>query len=221
MLIDPPAGGHNITLTVDTTERLVINTVFSSNTSAVKAAIKQAGNYTITVGSYNVSAALEVTKVVGFSFSETKEVINEIFNSNVSGQDPIAVISNANPAMLLNILSLPGQDMSGCLSNCSNMGKCTMNAQNKFVCECFRYYRGSMCEIDVRGCTPKPCQNNGTCNEVVLPGQLDQGFSCNCSSPVFFGERCEQKQNVCWNKTCSFQGKCFDNNSRHSSRVLH
>lgn len=72
---------------------------------------------------------------------------------------------------------------------------------------------GSSCEIDIRGCTPKPCQNNGTCTEVIIPGQEDQGFTCNCSSPVFFGIRCEQKINVCWNKTCSYSGKCFDNAS--------
>lgn len=122
-------------------------------------------------------------------------------------------MSDANPKLLLDILSLPGQDMGGCLSNCSNKGKCTMNDQNKFVCKCQTYYRGSMCEIDIRGCTPKPCQNNGTCTEVIIPGQEDQGFTCNCSSPVYFGVRCEQKVNVCWNKTCNYNGKCFDNAS--------
>jgi hypothetical protein len=39
---------------------------------------------------------------------------------------------------------------------------------------------------------------------------------CNCSSPVYYGERCEQKINVCWNKTCNMNGKCFDNNSNLS-----
>jgi hypothetical protein len=155
--------------------------------------------------------------VVGFSFSETKETIQALFsNPNNTGKDPIAAISESNPAMMLNILSLPGQDMTGCLSNCSNHGRCTLNSKNKFVCECEQYYRGSNCEIDIRACTKKPCQNNATCTEVIIPGQEDQGFMCNCSSPVYYGERCEQKINVCWNKTCNMNGKCFDNNSNLS-----
>lgn len=79
--------------------------------------------------------------MVGFSYGQTKKLVTAIFD-NPNSSDPIASLGDANPQLLLNILALPGQDMGGCLSNCSNKGKCKMNEQNKFVCLCQQYYRG-------------------------------------------------------------------------------
>ena len=63
-------------------------------------------------------------------------------NPNNTGKDLIATLGEADPKLLLNILSLDGQDMSGCLSNCSNRGVCGMNENNKFVCNCEEFFRG-------------------------------------------------------------------------------
>ncbi len=59
------------------------------------------------------------------------------------GADPIASLSNSDPKLLVNVLSMPGQDMTGCLSNCSNRGACTLNNNNKFVCACQENFIGN------------------------------------------------------------------------------
>lgn len=51
-------------------------------------------------------------------------------------------LSESNPKLLLGLLSQGDQDMSGCLSNCSNRGVCGINDQNKFGCNCEEYFRG-------------------------------------------------------------------------------
>ncbi len=134
-------------------------------------------------------------------------------NSSIS-KDPMGSLAESNPKMLLAMLNLPGQDMTGCLSNCSNRGQCSLNDENKFICKCEMFYTGDSCQTDVRACSAKPCQNNGTCIEVSKPGQEINDYACNCSSPFYSGLRCEIKFNVCWNKTCSMNGKCFNNNSK-------
>ena len=71
---------------------------------------------------------------------------------------------------------------------------------------------GDSCETDERACSRKPCQNGGNCSEVIRPGR-ENGFLCNCSKPFYSGLRCEIKFNVCWNQTCNYNGKCFNNAS--------
>lgn len=84
-------------------------------------------------------------------------------------------------------------------------------------------FLGDSCERDIRACSAKPCQNNGSCSEVIRPGQAADAvnsFLCNCSSSFFSGLRCEIKFNVCWNKTCSYNGKCFNNASNSFNFIL-
>lgn len=54
----------------------------------------------------------------------------------------IKSLSESNPTLLLGLLSQGDQDMSGCLSNCSNRGVCGIDDQDKFGCVCEKYFRG-------------------------------------------------------------------------------
>ena len=85
------------------------------------------------------------------NIAETKKVFNSFLSdSNVTGEDPMASLAEANPKLMMNLLAMDGQDLTGCLSNCSNKGKCAINADNKFVCECLQYYVGDTCNRDSR-----------------------------------------------------------------------
>ncbi len=74
----------------------------------------------------------------------TFNAMRTFFSSSnlTAGADPIASLSNSDPKLLVNVLSMPGQDMTGCLSNCTNRGTCTLNNNNKFVCGCQEYFIG-------------------------------------------------------------------------------
>ena len=98
-------------------------------------------------------------------------------------------------------------DITQCLLNCSNNGKCAYNNEtNNFFCLCFQNYTGSMCNIDKRPCNSVnklQCINNGIC----INNNNDYNFTCNCSYP-FYGDRCQFKINICKNITCSTKGIC-------------
>jgi hypothetical protein len=102
-------------------------------------------------------------------------------------------------------------DITQCLLNCSNNGKCAyINETNNFVCLCFQNYTGSLCNIDKRPCNlaKLQCINNGICiNNRINNNNDDYNFTCNCSYP-FYGDRCQFKINICKNITCSNKGIC-------------
>lgn len=77
-------------------------------------------------------------------FENTKLAFSALSNSNSSIKDPLALLSESNPKLLLQILSLDGQDLSGCLANCSNRGVCGMDDNNKFGCTCQEFFRGKL-----------------------------------------------------------------------------
>jgi len=73
----------------------------------------------------------------------TFNAMRDFFSANFSaGSDPISSLSDSNPSLLVDLLTLPGQDMTGCLSNCTNRGACSLNENNKFVCACQEYFVG-------------------------------------------------------------------------------
>ena len=96
-------------------------------------------------------------------------------------------------------------DITQCLLNCSNNGKCIYNPiKNSFICDCIQNYTGSSCQIDKRPCNSNKlqCMNNGECIN-----NNDYNFTCNCSYP-FYGNRCQFKINICQNIKCTNQGIC-------------
>ncbi|CAF1051393.1 unnamed protein product, partial [Brachionus calyciflorus] len=99
-------------------------------------------------------------------------------------------------------------DMTNCLSNCSNQGKC--NITNGFAfCNCRKYFIGDKCEKDLRKCSSNPCFNGGSCVEMF---ELNK-YECLCDE-MFYGKNCEFKIDVCENETCSKHGYCKDFQSK-------
>ena len=98
-------------------------------------------------------------------------------------------------------------DISGCLINCTNNGRCAYLANNKIQCACLPGFTGKACEIDLRACSPKnnKCVNDGLCIEV----NNTNGFDCTCTEQ-FTGDFCESKLDLCHNVTCSSHGSCVD-----------
>jgi len=101
-------------------------------------------------------------------------------------------------------------DMTPCLINCTNNGACVVNANDKLVCDCDEFFIGEDCRTDIRPCSTKKCQNNGTCFNNLT--NVPPSFRCECPRTEnnrlrFTGEYCENKINVCKNTTCSSKGK--------------
>ena len=104
-------------------------------------------------------------------------------------------------------------DMTPCLSNCSNNGKCELNS-DKFTCSCFDNYTGENCNQFRNPCMYFPCMNNGTCIHFSNQNSSDltKKFKCECSN-LYHGLNCENKIDICKNEICSGNGVCFDNSS--------
>ncbi|RNA21834.1 crumbs -like protein [Brachionus plicatilis] len=100
--------------------------------------------------------------------------------------------------------------MTNCLTNCTNNGKCKLNNNEKFICECDEHYIGTRCQIDSRPCASNPCMNGAKCfNDFIK-----KIYKCECvtknGSVLFYGANCEKKIDVCENETCSKNGVCYD-----------
>lgn len=59
---------------------------------------------------------------------------------------------------------------------------------------------GRYCETDIKECLSFPCQNGGTCEDLV------NGFLCACG-PKWTGTTCEML-NACWDVPCYHDGQC-------------
>ena len=106
---------------------------------------------------------------------------------------------------MLHILN-SNTDLNNCLLNCSNNGYCKFDPRNGiYGCECFSFFAGPNCAVDLRPCFSNPCLNEGLCIQNIT----NSSFQCQCSKN-FGGERCEEKKNLCANETCSNQGECID-----------
>ena len=45
---------------------------------------------------------------------------------------------------------------------------------NDYFCSCQLGYFGRNCEMEIDECLPRPCENGGTCTDLV------NGYHCNC-----------------------------------------
>ncbi|CAF0962041.1 unnamed protein product [Brachionus calyciflorus] len=106
-------------------------------------------------------------------------------------------------------------DMTNCLSNCSNNGKCKFK-NNQFSCECLSHFSGATCQVDTRPCSSNPCLNNATCIDEIE----SKKYNCECvndpetNSQIYYGQNCQFKIDVCENETCSGNGNCKDFENR-------
>jgi hypothetical protein len=107
------------------------------------------------------------------------------------------------------------KDMTACLTNCSNNGVCALDSNRNFICKCFQFYGGAMCERDLRPCSSFPCMRNGTCNNIInsTNNLTTYDFECKCQFP-YYGRYCQLITDLCWNITCSKQGHCFMNDTK-------
>ena len=87
---------------------------------------------------------------------------------------------------------------------CKNGGICE-NFGNDFRCACVNNYFGKYCTDCLWSCPNKPCQNNGTCSELIC-----NQFKCVCLHH-FRGEYCEIFDDPCANQPCKNGGKCSPN----------
>ena len=85
------------------------------------------------------------------------------------------------PAMKLFMLSHNGK--RNCLFNCVLFVVCFslllavtvfQDLFNDYSCSCQPGYFGRNCEMEIDECLPRPCDNGGTCTDLV------NGYHCNC-----------------------------------------
>jgi hypothetical protein len=177
-------------------------------------------NQTMAVNTTTTNKITTITKTITTMTTTTATTTTTIYKgSNFSYlmqslfsnfQDKSIALNQINPAATLQIILMSNQDLTGCLSNCSNHGKCQLNSNNKLVCFCDEYFVGDTCDYDTRPCSSYPCMNKANCTNLMNNTQYD--FKCDCPL-YYYGRNCEKKVNICQNVTCSGHGTCVDNSS--------
>ena len=118
--------------------------------------------------------------------------------------------TNADIQIIIQLLSKVNYDISGCLVNCSNNGKCSLDVNTQmYVCLCSSNFFGTACQIDSIPCSSSKCLNNGTCIHFNTVSN-ETTYKCECQAN-FNGDHCENMINSCANRTCSLNGYCFQN----------
>ena len=71
------------------------------------------------------------------------------------------------------------------------------------MCNCDEGFTGRNCSINIDDCTPNPCENGGTCTDLV------NDFMCNCDEG-FTGRNCSTDIDDCTPNPCENGGTCTD-----------
>lgn len=74
------------------------------------------------------------------------------------------------------------------------------------ICDCKEGYSGRYCETNINECESVPCQNNGSCTDLIAD------FECDCIGTGFIGKLCEIDIDECLteNISCGGQGTCIN-----------
>lgn len=134
---------------------------------------------------------------------------------------PAEPFAQMNDKEVSNLLSNIDYDISGCLINCTNNGKCKLNMQsNKIECSCVDFFFGSDCRSNRRICSNQmQCLNSGSCIDIIEfnneKNTFEFSYQCNCSQ-YYYGERCQYEVDLCQNKTCSSNGFCKVNETKQA-----
>lgn len=84
-----------------------------------------------------------------------------------------------------------------------------MDGANGFTCTCSGGYSGVLCQTEINECASSPCQNGGTCTDVV------NGVTCACR-PGFSGLLCQTNINECASTPCQNGATCVDGTNSFS-----
>uniref|UniRef100_A0A3B4AQ58 Sushi, nidogen and EGF-like domain-containing protein 1 n=1 Tax=Periophthalmus magnuspinnatus TaxID=409849 RepID=A0A3B4AQ58_9GOBI len=90
------------------------------------------------------------------------------------------------------------------LRPCLNGGQCIddcITGNPSFTCSCLAGFTGRRCQIDVNECASNPCQNGGTCEDLI------NSFVCQCL-PGYTGIHCETDIDECKEKPCFNNAQC-------------
>ena len=97
---------------------------------------------------------------------------------------------------------------------CMNGGTCNATSDPSHPCDCPAGFQGQNCEY-VKGTVPDcnlTCLNGGFCRLGVPYGGVNKyskGKYCQCP-PDYYGDRCENKAELCGDDYCYHGSKCFE-----------
>ena len=74
---------------------------------------------------------------------------------------------------------------------------------NAYSCECVPGYTDPNCTTNINECDPDPCENGGTCTDLV------NAYSCECVSG-YTETNCTTNINECDPDPCENGGTCTD-----------
>ncbi|EFN68310.1 Sushi, von Willebrand factor type A, EGF and pentraxin domain-containing protein 1 [Camponotus floridanus] len=94
---------------------------------------------------------------------------------------------------------------------CLNGGRCVVQDEGDFACECQEYYVGSKCEEFKDPCNSSPCLNEGMCKVQRYPDN-SVTYECTCKSS-YTGVNCEIYIDECSTNPCQNGGKCTSTES--------
>nr|CAH0106056.1 unnamed protein product [Daphnia galeata] len=103
-----------------------------------------------------------------------------------------------------------GRNCSEDIDECTVLKPCVYGS---YQCYCRPGFSGDNCNLEFDECLSHPCQNNGTCNNLI------NGYECVCS-PGFTGKDCDININECESNPCQNNGTCIDGIAGYSCICL-
>ncbi|XP_024272991.1 protein crumbs homolog 2 [Oncorhynchus tshawytscha] len=82
-----------------------------------------------------------------------------------------------------------------------------------FLCHCQPGFAGESCEVNVDECESAPCQNRGSCEDLV------NSYWCVCL-PGFTGVHCEVDIDECESEPCQNRGSCHDGSNAYTCHCV-